>query len=204
MMEDFYSLSATDLNGNTVAFEQFRSNVVLVVNTASKGIGRNELLQLNELQKSHQMAEFVILAFPCRQFCQMESKKNQKILNVYQSKLQLCFPVFGLTKVYGDNKSNVFEWLTYKAPGIFGNDVEWNFTKFLVHCDGNTVDRYQSTCSFSMLSKHVNEAIYERSTIMQDVILSVEQPIPQEATSISTCQIQENEDQENERNQKAE
>lgn len=190
-MEDFYSLSALDLDGKIVQFEQFRSKVVLVVNTGSKGICRNELIQLNELQKTHQKSEFVILAFPCRQFCKMESKKAQKISNTYFKKLEVCFYVFGLTKVYGDNQCPVYGWLNNKAPGSFGVDVEWNFTKFLVQCDGITVERISSTCPFSRVTKIVNDAVYRRSSIMQDSIIFGENQLTNENSECISTENQE-------------
>ncbi|NCV33791.1 MAG: glutathione peroxidase, partial [Betaproteobacteria bacterium] len=39
-----------------------------------------------------------------------------------------------------------FQWLKQAAPGVLGTEtVKWNFTKFLVSRDGQTVKRFAPT-----------------------------------------------------------
>jgi hypothetical protein len=44
--------------------------------------------------------------------------------------------------------------------GIFGDDIQWNFAKFLVNKDGQVVDRYYPTTS--PLSLEVTEKKHHR------------------------------------------
>jgi glutathione peroxidase-family protein len=36
----------------------------------------------------------------------------------------------------------MFDWLKAQKGGLFGNDIKWNFSKFLVDKEGNVVGRW--------------------------------------------------------------
>lgn len=47
----------------------------------------------------------------------------------------------------GENASLLYKFLKSGKWGIFGDDIQWNFAKFLVNRDGQVVDRYYPTTS---------------------------------------------------------
>ena len=47
----------------------------------------------------------------------------------------------------GDNSAPLYKFLKSGKWGIFGDDIQWNFAKFLVDKDGQVVDRYYPTTS---------------------------------------------------------
>jgi glutathione peroxidase-family protein len=49
--------------------------------------------------------------------------------------------------VNGENAAPVYKFLKLGKWGIFGDDIQWNFAKFLVDKDGQIVDRYYPTTS---------------------------------------------------------
>lgn len=49
--------------------------------------------------------------------------------------------------VNGDNEEALWTFLKKEKGGLMGNDIKWNFTKFLVSRDGKVVKRYGSTTS---------------------------------------------------------
>jgi hypothetical protein len=49
--------------------------------------------------------------------------------------------------VNGENAAPVYKFLKSGKWGIFGDDIQWNFSKFLVDKDGQVVDRYYPTTS---------------------------------------------------------
>jgi len=49
--------------------------------------------------------------------------------------------------VNGDNSAPLYKFLKSGKWGIFGDDIQWNFAKFLVDKDGQVVDRYYPTTS---------------------------------------------------------
>ncbi|MCI26297.1 glutathione peroxidase, partial [Trifolium medium] len=50
-------------------------------------------------------------------------------------------------EVNGDNSAPLYKFLKSGKWGIFGDDIQWNFAKFLVDKDGQVVDRYYPTTS---------------------------------------------------------
>ncbi|KAA0042766.1 putative glutathione peroxidase 8 [Cucumis melo var. makuwa] len=48
-------------------------------------------------------------------------------------------------EVNGNNSAPLYKFLKLGKWGIFGDDIQWNFAKFLINKDGNVVDRYYPT-----------------------------------------------------------
>jgi glutathione peroxidase len=46
-----------------------------------------------------------------------------------------------------------------KAPGILGNSIKWNFTKFLIDSNGTVYDRYAPTTLPSSLKGDIENLI---------------------------------------------
>jgi glutathione peroxidase len=72
-IESFFDLSARDIDGNTVKFEQFRGQVTILVNVASYcGYTKSHYEGLVELWSHVEGENVQILAFPCNQFGKQE------------------------------------------------------------------------------------------------------------------------------------
>lgn len=57
-------------------------------------------------------------------------------------------PTFALQiDVNGENASPLYKFLKLGKWGIFGDDIQWNFAKFLVNKDGQVDGRYYPTTS---------------------------------------------------------
>lgn len=50
-------------------------------------------------------------------------------------------------EVNGDNTAPLYKFLKTGKWGIIGDEIQWNFAKFLVNKDGQAVDRYYPTTS---------------------------------------------------------
>lgn len=49
--------------------------------------------------------------------------------------------------VNGDKATPLYKFLKSSKGGLFGDNIKWNFSKFLVDKEGNVVDRYAPTTS---------------------------------------------------------
>ena len=49
--------------------------------------------------------------------------------------------------VNGENSAPLYKFLKSGKYGIFGDDIQWNFSKFLVDKNGDIVHRYYPTTS---------------------------------------------------------
>jgi glutathione peroxidase len=145
-LQSFYSLKATQINGEEISFEKFRNKKVLVVNLASL-CGYTP--QYAALQKLYERTEnFVILGFPANNFGSQEPGSDDEINSFCKINYGVTFPLFKKNDVRGNEKQPVYQWLTDKNKNGW-NDEEphWNFFKYLVDEKGNLQKVFSSSVS---------------------------------------------------------
>ncbi|KAK8485450.1 hypothetical protein V6N13_046876 [Hibiscus sabdariffa] len=146
--ESIYDFTVKDAKGNDVDLSIYKGKVLLIINVASKcGMTNSNYTELNQLYEKYKGQGFEILAFPCNQFGEEEPGSNDKISEFVCTRFRSEFPVFDKIEVNGDNASPLYKYLKLGKWGIFGDDIQWNFAKFLVNKDGQVVHRYYSTTS---------------------------------------------------------
>ena len=155
-MQTVYEFIVPDLDGKDVSLEQYRSQVLLIVNTASKGSNKKSLKRLNRIQMLFKDRPFHVLGFPCNQFMQQEKKTNEKIRQKYMVEELCTFDVFSKIKVVGNDAHPLFRWLRKKTKD---EKIMWNFNKFLVECDGKTVKKYDSMSSWSKMIWDIDTSV---------------------------------------------
>ncbi|XP_020547270.1 probable glutathione peroxidase 8 isoform X2 [Sesamum indicum] len=137
-----------DAKGNDVGLSIYRGKVLLIVNVASKcGMTNSNYTELNQLYEKYRDQGLEILAFPCNQFGEEEPGSNDQILDFVCTRFKSDFPIFGKIEVNGDAADPLYKFLKLGKWGIFGDDIQWNFAKFLVDRNGQPVDRYYPTTS---------------------------------------------------------
>lgn len=97
--------------------------------------------QLSALHTEYHQQGLEILAFPCNQFGGQEPGNEQQIKE-FVKKYDVQFTMFSKVDVNGPNASPVFKYLKSQKRELLGNDIKWNFAKFLVSRDGRVVKRY--------------------------------------------------------------
>lgn len=136
-----YDLSAQRIDGSTKSLSEFKGKVALVVNTASECGYTPQYSDLQKLYDTYKDRGFVVLGFPSNDFGRQEPGSDEEIQKFCTSKFGVTFPLFAKTKVLGDAKNPVYEFLT-KSTG--GAEVGWNFEKFLVGKNGLVIERFPS------------------------------------------------------------
>ena len=84
----------------------------------------------------------MVLDFPCNQFGHQAPGTEEEIQEFCTLKYKTTFPLFAKIEVNGKNASPLFEFLKKQKGGFLGDDIKWNFTKFLVARNGAVVERY--------------------------------------------------------------
>lgn len=142
-MPSVYDYSAKTITGEDKPVADFRGQVLLVVNTASKCGFTPQFKGLEALYGKYREQGFSVLGFPCNQFLGQEPGDEAQISEFCELNYGVTFPMFAKIDVNGDNAHPLFRHLTNAAPGLLGSKaVKWNFTKFLVDRKGNVVHRY--------------------------------------------------------------
>ena len=145
-MEAITDFEVKAADGGTAALDTWRGKVLLIVNTASKCGFTPQYEGLEALHRKYAERGFEVLGFPCNQFGGQEPGDAAEIANFCSLTYDVTFPVFAKIEVNGPNADPLFERLKGDAPGLLGSKaIKWNFTKFLVDRDGQTVARYAPT-----------------------------------------------------------
>ena len=140
---DVFDFSATSLDGRPVEMEEYRGNVLLIVNTASACGYTPQYAGLEELQRHYGERGLMVLGFPCNQFGHQEPGTEAEIGAFCQKNYGVSFPMFAKIDVNGEHTHPLFRYLKGEAPGVLGTEsIKWNFTKFLVNRDGAVFKRY--------------------------------------------------------------
>ena len=138
-----YDFTVQARDGSEVDLGEYRDQVVVVVNTASKCGFTPQFGALEELYKEFHDQGLTVLGFPCNQFANQDPGSNDEIAEFCQLNYGVTFPVMGKIDVNGSDAEPLFKWLTAQAPGFMGSkQIKWNFTKFLVGRDGEVIKRY--------------------------------------------------------------
>ena len=137
---NFYDFKARRLNGEEVSLEEYKGKVVLVVNTASKCGFTPQFAGLANLYDKYEDKNFVILGFPCNQFGRQDPDGDERTICLINYGVR--FPMFDRIDVNGVNAHPLFNYLKEEAGGILGNNIKWNFTKFLIDKNGRVVKRF--------------------------------------------------------------
>ncbi|MGP6177977.1 glutathione peroxidase [Microbacterium sp. A196] len=127
----------TDASGAQKTLDDLGTEVVLVVNVASKCGLTPQYEQLEELQRTYGDRGFSVVGFPCNQFMGQEPGSLEQIQEFCSATYGVTFPINDKVKVNGRSAVELYKTLkqTPDASGKAGR-VEWNFEKFLVLPDG--------------------------------------------------------------------
>jgi glutathione peroxidase len=143
MENTIFDLSADSLSGQPVNLSQYKGQVLLIVNTASKCGFTPQYQGLEAVYEQFKDKGAVVLGFPCNQFGGQEPGEAGEIGAFCEKNYGVTFPLFAKVDVNGDNAHPLFKKLKKDAPGILGTEgIKWNFTKFLIRKDGTVYNRY--------------------------------------------------------------
>ncbi|MEY0160471.1 glutathione peroxidase [Providencia rettgeri] len=141
-MAPFHQLAATSLGGQLISMKDYADKVVLVVNTASHCGFTPQYNGLESLYKKYAHQGFVVLGFPCNQFGKQEPGSAEEIAQTCFINYEVSFPIFEKVDVNGSSAHPIFRYLKNELPGLMGERIKWNFTKFLVGRDGKPLKRF--------------------------------------------------------------
>jgi glutathione peroxidase len=159
-MPSVYDFHADAIDGNNVAIDTYRNNVLLIVNTASLCGLTPQFEGLETLYKKFHSQGFEILGFPCNQFGKQDPLSNSEIHNFCLKNYGVSFPMFSKIDVNGNNTHALYQYLKQQAPGIFGTkSIKWNFTKFLINTDGGVIRRYSPKAKPNTLVDDIQRAL---------------------------------------------
>ena len=116
----------------------FAGRVVLVVNTASQCGFTPQYKELEALYERYRERGLVVLGFPSNDFGSQEPGSNGEIAEFCENQFAVRFPMFVKSNVSARSRGEInplFVALTSKT----GQAPKWNFHKYLISRDGQSV-----------------------------------------------------------------
>lgn len=160
MTADVYEFTAKSLDGKDINLEQYKGNVLLIVNTASQCGFTGQYEGLEKLHKEYAAKGLKVLGFPCNQFGAQEPGAAAEIGAFCQKNYGVDFQMFEKIDVNGSHAHPLYKYLTSSAPGVLGSEnIKWNFTKFLVGRDGKVFKRYAPQVEPKDMCKDIEELL---------------------------------------------
>ncbi|MFA6627936.1 MAG: glutathione peroxidase [Bacilli bacterium] len=152
---NLYELTVKNMYLKDVPLSQYQGKVLLIVNTAIKCGYTPQYEGLEKLFQMYKDRGFEILDFPCNQFLHQAPGSNEELANFCQLKYHTTFETFGKIDVNGKNEESLYRFLKDTAPEKNGKNIKWNFTKFLVSRDGQSIHRFESAVTPEALSSKI-------------------------------------------------
>lgn len=142
--EEIYKYNVNLINGENISLEQFKGDVLLIVNTASECGMTPQYEGLQKLYEEYSDKGFKVLGFPANNFGGQEPGTDEEIAQFCELNFGVTFPMFSRISVKGDDQHPLFTTLTELDNPDFTGDISWNFEKFLIDRDGNLLRRFKS------------------------------------------------------------
>lgn len=158
-MTTIYDFAALTNRGVEKSFADYRGQVLLIVNTASKCGFTPQYKELEALYQKYKDAGLVVIGFPCDQFAHQEPGTDTEIEQFCQINFGVTFPLMKKIEVNGENEHPLYAFLKAQAGGCFGRKIKWNFTKFLVSRDGSVIKRYAPATKPMKIEKDIVEML---------------------------------------------
>jgi glutathione peroxidase len=148
------------LNGSPENLQDYAGKTLLIVNVASNCGFTSQYRDLQNLYTANQAKGLEILGFPCNQFGAQEPGSAEQIQSFCSTNYGVTFPMFEKIDVNGDATHPLYVYLKDQAPGILGTTgIKWNFTKFVVSKDGQSITRLASADGASKMEEVIQKLL---------------------------------------------
>ena len=148
------------LDGSSENLQDYAGKVLLIVNVASKCGFTSQYRDLQNLYTANQAKGLEILGFPCNQFGAQEPGSAEEIQKFCSANYGVTFPMFEKIDVNGESAHPLYAYLKDQAPGILGTTgIKWNFTKFVVSKDGQSIVRLASADGASKMAEAIQQLL---------------------------------------------
>jgi glutathione peroxidase len=135
------------ITGETLDLSVYKDNVLLIVNTASECGFTAQYKDLQEVYEQYSSKGLVVIGFPANNFGGQEPGTEEDILEFCERNFGVTFPLSSKVSVKGDDKDELFQFLTSASNPDFDGDINWNFEKFLIDQNGHLIRRFRSRTS---------------------------------------------------------
>ncbi len=161
MANEIYQIPVKTIDGKETNLGEYQGKVLLVVNVASKCGLTPQYEGLQKLYSQYRSQGLEILGFPANNFMGQEPGTEDEIRDFCSTNYNVEFPLFSKISVKGDDRHELYKYLTEIKPETDVNDggleenlkgyghqrsapgeILWNFEKFLIGKNGEIAARF--------------------------------------------------------------
>ena len=162
MNPPLYDIPLKRLDGSPATLADFKGQVLLIVNLASKCGFTPQYAGLESLFENYRERGLQVLGFPCNDFAAQEPGSAEDIQSFCTATYGVRFPLFEKTQINSDPRHPLYAALIAARPASVApadsdlraklaeykllpqndSDVLWNFEKFLVDRNGQVIQRF--------------------------------------------------------------
>ncbi len=174
-----YDFTVRDATFSEISLADYQGKVLLIVNIAT-GCGLTPQLEgLEALNRQYREKGLEVLGFPCNQFLNQAPGTEAEIVSFCALNYGVTFKTFAKIDVNGKGADPLYVYLKKAARDdnenaesggfkkvldglsqtVFGSEIKWNFTKFLVDRQGRVVSRFSPTVKPEELIPHIEKLL---------------------------------------------
>ena len=156
----FHDFTIESISGETINLSDYKSKVVLLVNTASKCGFTPQYSGLQKIYERYKDDGLVVLGVPTNDFNQ-ELSKESDVKEFCEIRFGVEFPMSSIQPIRGENAHPIYKWIQSNVSVI--GQPRWNFHKYLIGKDGKIINWFSSMTSPTSegLVNQIETALYE-------------------------------------------
>ena len=136
-----HEFSFKSIDGGKINLQNYKDNVIVVVNVATRCGFTNQYEDLQSLWSKYKDKNLVVIGVPTNNFKQ-EPGSNKNIKDFCETNFNINFPMTEKIDVIGKNAHPFYKWA--KENYGIGAIPKWNFHKIIVGKNGKVVDAFAS------------------------------------------------------------
>ncbi len=136
-----HEFSFKSIDGDEINLQNYKNNVLVIVNVASRCGFTNQYTDLQNLWSKYKDKNLVVIGVPTNDFKQ-EPGSNKDIKDFCETNFNIDFLMTEKMNVIGGNAHPFFKW----AKENHGRSAvpKWNFHKIIIGKNGKVVDTFAS------------------------------------------------------------
>ena len=156
----FHDFSIESISGDTINLSDFKSKVVLLVNTASKCGFTPQYSGLQKIYERYKDDGLIVFGIPTNDFNQ-ELSKDSEVKEFCEIRFGVEFPMSSIQPIRGEDAHPIYKWIQSNVSVI--GQPRWNFHKYLIGKDGKIINWFSSMTSPTSegMIKQIETALYD-------------------------------------------
>ncbi len=156
----FHDFNIESISGETINLSDYKSKVVLLVNTASKCGFTPQYSGLQKIYEKYKEDGLVVFGVPTNDFNQ-ELSKDSDVKEFCEIRFGVEFPMSSIQPIRGENAHPIYKWIKSNVSVI--GQPRWNFHKYLIGKDGKIINWFSSMTSPTSegLVNQIETALYD-------------------------------------------